>query len=58
MQILINGILLGAIYALLGVGMSMMFGIVKLTNLAHGSSSLWAPLAPPSCPAHWGSTPF
>ena len=36
MQILINGILLGAIYALLGVGMSMMFGIVKLTNLAHG----------------------
>ena len=37
MQILINGILLGAIYALLGVGMSMMFGIVKLTNLAHGA---------------------
>ena len=36
MQILINGILLGAIYALLGIGMSMMFGIVKLTNLAHG----------------------
>ena len=36
MQILINGILLGAIYALLGVGMSMMFGIVKLTNLARG----------------------
>ena len=36
MQILINGILLGAIYALLGVGMSMMFGIVKLTNLGHG----------------------
>ena len=36
MQILINGILLGAIYALLGVGMSMMFGIVQLTNLAHG----------------------
>ena len=36
MQILINGILLGAIYALLGVGMCMMFGIVKLTNLAHG----------------------
>lgn len=33
---LVNGILLGGIYALLGVGMSMMFGIVKLTNLAHG----------------------
>ncbi len=36
MQYLINGLLLGGIYALLGVGMTMMFGIVKLTNLAHG----------------------
>jgi branched-chain amino acid transport system permease protein len=36
LQVAINGILLGGIYALLGVGMTMMFGIVKLTNLAHG----------------------
>jgi len=35
-QMLINGILLGSVYALLGVGMSMIFGIVRLTNLAHG----------------------
>ncbi len=35
-QYLINGLLLGGVYALLGVGMTMMFGIVKLTNLAHG----------------------
>ena len=35
-QILVNGILLGSVYALLGVGMTMIFGIVKLTNLAHG----------------------
>ena len=35
-QVIINGILLGGIYALLGVCMTMMFGIVKLTNLAHG----------------------
>ncbi len=35
-QTWVNGVLLGGIYALLGVGMTMMFGIVKLTNLAHG----------------------
>lgn len=36
LQYIINGILLGGIYAVLGVGMTMIFGIVKLTNLAHG----------------------
>ena len=35
-QMIINGIMLGGIYAVLGVGMTMIFGIVKLTNLAHG----------------------
>ena len=35
-QVIVNGILLGSVYALLGVGMTMIFGIVKLTNLAHG----------------------
>ena len=35
-QILTNGILLGSVYALLGLGMTTIFGIVKLTNLAHG----------------------
>ena len=36
LQIIINGILLGGIYAVVGLGMSLILGIVKLTNLAHG----------------------
>ncbi|MCC8123387.1 MAG: branched-chain amino acid ABC transporter permease [Oscillospiraceae bacterium] len=35
-QAIFNGILLGGLYALVGVGMNVIFGIVKLTNLAHG----------------------
>ena len=35
-QTIINGIMLGGIFAILGVGMTIIFGIVKLTNLAHG----------------------
>ena len=33
---IINGVLLGGVYALLGIGMNMVFGIVGFTNLAHG----------------------
>lgn len=36
LQQIVNGLLLGGVYALVGVGMSMIFGIVQLTNLAHG----------------------
>jgi len=36
LQQIVNGIFLGGVYALVGVGMTMIFGIVKLTNLAHG----------------------
>ena len=36
MQSIFNGILLGGLYAAVGVGLSMIFGIVKQVNLAHG----------------------
>jgi branched-chain amino acid transport system permease protein len=38
---LINGILLGAIYGVLGMGFSMVYGIVKLPNFAHGAFVMW-----------------
>ena len=41
-QPILNGILLGGLYALIAIGMSMMFGIVKLVNLAHGDMMILA----------------
>lgn len=35
-QLLINGILLGSMYAIISVGLTLIFGIVRVVNFAHG----------------------
>jgi len=37
-EILIVGLSLGAIYALIAIGYSMVYGILKLMNFAHGDT--------------------
>ena len=41
-QPILNGILLGGLYAVIAIGMSTMFGIVRLVNLAHGDLMILA----------------
>lgn len=41
-QDLINGLLLGGLYAIVAMGLSTIFGIVKMVNLAHGDLMILA----------------
>ena len=36
LQHLVNGLLLGATYSLLGIGLTLVFGLMNVVNFAHG----------------------
>lgn len=36
MEIVVNGALLGALYAMFGLGLALVFGVMRVVNLAHG----------------------
>lgn len=42
LQLLVNGVTTGAMYALVALGYTMVYGIVELINFAHGDVFMWA----------------
>jgi len=40
-QDIINGLLLGGLYALIAIGYTMVYGILRLINFAHGDILMW-----------------
>jgi branched-chain amino acid transport system permease protein len=47
-QLLINGILVGGIYAILSIGLTLIFGVLRVVNFAHGEFIMLAMYA-----AYW-----
>ena len=52
MEILIQGILLGGLYGLFALGLSLMFGVMRLTNTAHGDFIILGAFAALSLVSH------
>ncbi len=40
LQQLLNGLLIGSIYSLIAIGLTMIFGVMKISNFAHGDYSM------------------
>ena len=56
---IVQGILLGGFYALLACGLSLMFGVMRIINLAHGDLAVLGRLRASGCVAdHTASSPF
>jgi branched-chain amino acid transport system permease protein len=35
-QVLVNGLFLGGIYSIISIGLTLIFGVVRVINFAHG----------------------
>ena len=58
LDVLVQGILLGGLYALFAAGLSLVFGIMRLVNLAHGDLIIFAAFAILLITGSTGLNPF
>jgi branched-chain amino acid transport system permease protein len=54
----VQGVLLGGLYALFATGLSLIFGVMRLVNLAHGDFSILAAFLAAAAVAAWGLNPL
>ena len=41
LQAIISGILLGGVYSFVALGLTLIFGVMKVVNFAHGALLMW-----------------
>lgn len=57
-QLVISGVLLGGLYALVAFGLSLIYGVVRILNFAHGTLLCVAGIAASLIFAKWGLNPI
>lgn len=57
-QSLFSGIMMGAVYALLGVGFSLSWGVMKVINISHAAFALFAAFLAYTLLQAWGLDPI
>jgi branched-subunit amino acid ABC-type transport system permease component len=53
LQQLINGLVLGSVYALVALGYTMVYGILELINFAHGEITMMGAMVSLAVIVHW-----
>lgn len=58
LDIIVQGALTGGLYALFATGLSLIFGVMRLVNLAHGDLIVLAAFLALACVQHFGLSPL
>jgi len=58
LQVLVNGVLLGGLYGIMALGMSLIWGVMKIVNVAHGALIMFGAYITFWIFTLWGWDPF